>query len=48
MKKIPEPVCVERAFHPHHVAPKLGGDETGELLTRGMSVSEEDLELSAV
>ena len=48
MRKVPEPVCVERAFPPHEVAPKLGLDETIELLTRVLGASEEDQDLSAL
>ena len=47
LKKMPEPVCVERAFPPHEVAPKLRLDETVELLTRVLGASE-DIDLSAL
>ena len=43
----PEPVCVQRCFLQRDVAPKLGLDETVELLTRVLSACEEDLDLSA-
>ena len=39
---------MERAFPPHEVAPKLGLDETVELLTRVLGASEEDPDLSAL
>ena len=48
LKKMPEPFCVEHAFPPHEVAPKLGFDETVELLTRVMGASEEDPDLSSL
>ena len=41
-------VCVERAFPPHEVAPKLGHDKTVELLKRVLGASEHDLDLSAL
>ena len=48
LRKEPEPVCVERAFPPREVTPKLGLDETVELLTRVLGASEEDPDLSAL
>ena len=42
LRKMPEDVCVERAFRSHEVAPKLGLDETVELLTRVVDAGEED------
>ena len=48
LKRMPEPVCVERAFHPHEVAHKLGLDETVGRLRRVLGASEEDPDLSAL
>ena len=43
-----EPVCVERGWPPRMAAPKLGLDETTELLSRVLGASEEDPDLSAL
>ena len=48
LKKMPERVCVEGAFPPQEVAPKLGLNETVELLTRVFGASEEDPHLSSL
>ena len=45
---MPQPVCLERAFPPHDIAPKPGLDETVELLTRFLGASEENPDLSAL
>ena len=44
----PEPVCVERGLPPRMAGPKLGLDETMELLSQVMAASEEDPDLSAL
>ena len=41
----PEPVCVERGLPPCMAAPKLGLDETMELLSRVLGAGEEDPDL---
>ena len=44
----PEPVRVERALPSHMAAPKLGLDETMELLSRVLGAGDEDPDLSAL
>ena len=46
MRKVAEPPSFERGFPPHEVAPKLGVDETVELLTKVVGAKEEDPHLS--
>ena len=43
----PEPVCVQRGLPPRLAAPKVGLDETMELLSRVLGPGEEDPDLSA-
>ena len=47
-KRMPELVCVKRAFHPQEVAIKLGLDEAVELLARVLGANKEDPDLSAL
>ena len=44
----PDPVCVERGLPPRMAAPKLGLDETMELLSRVLGAGEEGPDLSAL
>ena len=44
----PEPVCVERGLPSRMAAPKLGLDETMELLSRVLGAGDEDPDLSAL
>ena len=44
----PAPTCLEQGLRPRMAAPKLGLDETMELLSRGLGAGEEDLDLSAL
>ena len=46
--RAPEPVCVERSLPPRMAAPKLGLDETMELVSRVLRAGEEDPDLSAL
>ena len=48
LKKMPELVCVERAFPPQDVAPTLGLDDTPQLLTSVLGAGEEQSDLSTL
>ena len=44
----PEPMCVDRGLAARMAAPKLGLDETMDLLSRVLGAGDEDLDLSAL
>ena len=48
MAVAPEPTCVDRDLPPRMAAPKLGLDETMELLSRVLGAGDEDPDLSAL